>query len=171
MAVQPDPDRKRGIGVGLPERTTPFGIPQIEIEVVDKPHLPAPLHVRVRRVLLTLRLPRPPHRRLLLGDPDQHHPTLAALAGCLGDQRRRDLLLVLALREIHHRDALDPREPVYLGHVGSADLPESRRRGDLVSTLPAQEPTHPTHRLQLRHIGLQKDPVNRTTGERDVIAQ
>src|SRR5512144_1613136 len=63
------------------------------------------------------------------------------------------------------------REPVNFGDISRADLPERRRGGNLVPALPAQVLTHPAHRLQLRHIGLQEDPVHRTTGERDVITQ
>src|SRR5262245_1034651 len=51
VPVEPDPHRPRGVGVGLPKRPTPLGIPQVEVEVVDETHLPAPLHVRMRRAL------------------------------------------------------------------------------------------------------------------------
>jgi len=125
----------------------------------------------MRGVFLSLRLPRPPHRRLLLGDPDQHYLPRAASGGCLVDQRTRDLFLVLTLGEMPHRNAVRGGEPMNLGNIGIADLPERCRGRDWVPALPAQELIHPAHGLQLRHIGLQEDPVDRTTGERDVVPQ
>ena len=65
--------------------------------MIDKAHLPTPLHVRMRRMLLALGLPRPPHRGLFLRDPDQHHPPVTAVAFGGLDQRAGDLLLVLPL--------------------------------------------------------------------------
>ncbi|HEY2671090.1 MAG TPA: hypothetical protein VGJ07_12040 [Rugosimonospora sp.] len=103
--------------------------------------------------------------------PDQHHPPVATL-GCGGvDQRPCDGLLVLALAEMDHRDAVGLGELVHLTHVAVADLPERRRGWDRISPLPAQELTHPTHRLQLRYIGLQEDPVHRPAGERHMITK
>ena len=37
--------------------------------------------------------------------------------------------------------------------------------------LPVQELTHPAHGLQLRHIGLQKNPIHRSADERHMIPQ
>jgi hypothetical protein len=122
-------------------------------------------------VLLTLGLPGPPHRTLLLRDPDQHHLPVAAL-GCGGfDQRAGHRLFVLALGEAIHRDAVGLGEAIDLPHVGLTDASEGRRGRDLIPALPAQELAHPTHRLQLGYIGLQEDPVHRAAGERDVIPQ
>src|SRR3954449_9712387 len=42
VPVEPDPHRPGGIGVGLPKRPAPVGGPQVEVEVVDKAHLPSP---------------------------------------------------------------------------------------------------------------------------------
>ena len=74
-----------------------FGIPQVEIEVVDKAHLPTAVHVRMRRMLLALGLRRPPHRGLFLRDTDQHYRPVTAVAFGGLDQRPRDLLLVSPL--------------------------------------------------------------------------
>ena len=61
--------------------------------------------------------------------------------------------------------------PVNLGGIRLADLPERRRRRDRVPPLPAQELAHHTHALQPRHIRLQENPVHRSAGERHVIPQ
>ena len=74
--------------------------------MVDEDHLPAPLHLRMGPLLLTLRLPRLPRRRLLLRDADQHDPPVATLRGSGVDQRTGVVLLVLTLREVHHRDGV-----------------------------------------------------------------
>ena len=125
----------------------------------------------MRRMLLALGLPRPPHRGLFLRDADQHHPPVTALAFGSLDQRAGDLLLVLALGEPAHRDPILLRPPVYLGDVGVADLAERRRGRDPEPFLPVQELADPTHTLQLRNVGLQKDPVHRAAGQSDVIPQ
>jgi hypothetical protein len=65
--------------------------------MVDEGHLPAPLHVRMPETLLTLRLPRPPDQRLLLRNPNQHHPPVTTLGGRGVKQRPRNRLLVLTL--------------------------------------------------------------------------
>ena len=171
VTVQPDPDRIRRIRIGLPERPAPFRIPQVEVEVVDERHLPAPLHVRMRGVFLSLRLPRSPHRRLLLRDPDQCHCALTAAGRGGVDVRAGDRFLVLTLPEVDHRHAMVFRPAVHLGDVGVTDLPERRRRRDYKPPLPTQELTHPAHGLQLRHVRLQEDPVDRPASERDVIPQ
>jgi len=120
---------------------------------------------------LALGLPRTPHRSLLLRDADQRHPASAALGRGGGDERPGDLLLVLTLGEVDHRDAVDLGEPVHLTRVALANLPERRRGRDAEPPLPAQELAHPAHRLQPRHIRLQEDPVDRTARERHMITQ
>jgi len=77
VAIQPQPDRKRCVSVGLPERRAPFRIPEIEIEVIDIGHLAAPIHVRMAGLLLPFPRPRSPDRCLLLRHADEHHPVLA----------------------------------------------------------------------------------------------
>src|SRR5487761_648952 len=81
VTVEGDPDRPRTVGVGLPKRAAPIGIPEVEVEVVHERRLAAPLHVRLSRVLLALRPPRFPAERLLLSDAEQNHSTIAALLG------------------------------------------------------------------------------------------
>src|SRR5215472_10023433 len=68
---------KGRVGVGFPERRAPFGIPEIEIEVIDIGLLASPVHVRVGRLLLSLPRPRFPNRRLLLCHPDEHDAVLS----------------------------------------------------------------------------------------------
>ena len=79
VAVEPPPDRIRRVGVGLPKRATPLGVPEVEVEVVDVGHLTAPLHMRMRRRFLSFALPGTPHRCFLLSNADQHHPLLPFL--------------------------------------------------------------------------------------------
>jgi hypothetical protein len=122
-------------------------------------------------MLLALGLPGPPHRGLFLRDADQHHFSVAAVAFGGLDQRAGDPLLVLPLGEPAHWNIVRLGPPVHLGDVGVADLAERRRRGNPEPLLPVHKLTHPAHRLQLRHISLQKDPIHRSTGERHVIPQ
>jgi hypothetical protein len=56
-------------------------------------------------------------------------------------------------------------------HVRVANLTECGRRWNLKVAPPSPERTDLSHRLQLRYIGLQKDPVNGAILERDVISQ
>jgi hypothetical protein len=105
------------------------------------------------------------HRALFLRD----HPPVTAVAFGGLDQRPGDLLLVLPLGEPAHRDRVLLRPPVHLGDVGGADLAERRRRRNSEPLLPVQKLTHPAHRLQFRHIGLQKNPIHRSTDERHMI--
>jgi hypothetical protein len=72
---------------------------------------------------------------------------------------------------VDHRNALRGRELVHLGHIRIADLAERRRRRDREAALPVQVLTNPSDRLQLGHVGLQEDPVDRTAGEPDVVSQ
>ena len=171
MSVEVDPDRPGRIGVGLDERWAPLRIPQVEVEVVHEGRLSAPLHVRVPGLLLALGWPRPPHRRLLLGDADQHHLAVTALVGAGVDQRSGLGLFALTLAEVHHRDPVDLGETVDLFDVAVADLPERRRGRDPEPALPPQEPAHLAHRLQLGHITLQEEAIHRPTGERGVVPQ
>jgi hypothetical protein len=171
VAVEPQPDRAGGIGVGLPERRPPLRVPQVEVEVVDEGHLPAPLHVRVRRAPLALGRPRPPHRCLLLRDADQRHP--AGASGRRGpDEGPSDLLLLLlAFGEVAHRDPVLLREPVHPGHIRLTDLPKRRRRRNREPALPAQELTYHARALPPRHIRRQEDPVHRAAREPHMIPQ
>jgi hypothetical protein len=125
----------------------------------------------MRRVFVSLGLPGPPHRRLLLGDADEHHRTVPTLASGRLDQRPGDRLLVVALGEAHHRDVVRRGEAVDRPNVPVSDLAEGSRRRDREPTLPAQELAHPTHRLQLRHVRLQEDPIDTPAGERHMITE
>jgi len=99
-----------------------------------------------------------------LRDPDQHHTIL--IFSCGGFQIRQcHLLFVLALLKMHHRDLMPLGELVNGFDVGVADLAKSGRRGDSEFSLPAQEFAYVPHGLQLRHIGLQEDPVDTSAAE------
>src|SRR5204862_1619210 len=96
-------DRIGRIGVRFPEGASPLRVPQVEVEMVDEHHLPAPVHVRMRPLLLTLSGPRAPRRRLLLADADQYHSLVPVACGGfkIGPG---DFLLVLTLLEMHQRN-------------------------------------------------------------------
>ncbi len=83
----------------------PFGIPKINVEVVDEDHLAAPLHMRMGRLLLPLRLPRAPRGGLFLGAADQDHLALTALFSRRAQQWLSKLLLVLAFGKVANRNA------------------------------------------------------------------
>jgi hypothetical protein len=125
----------------------------------------------MREMLLTLGLPRAPHRRLLLRDPDQHHPPVTALGRGGGQQRPSDPFLALALAEVDHRNVVGFGPAMNLGHIGRADLPERGRGRDREPALTIEELAHPADRLQLRHVGLKEDPIHRAAGQRHVLAQ
>src|SRR5712692_7636399 len=66
VPVEPQPNRKGGVGVGLPKGPAPLRIPEVKVEMIHEGHLPAPVHVRVRVLFLTLPGPGTPSRGLLL---------------------------------------------------------------------------------------------------------
>ena len=80
-------------------------------------------------------LPRPaaPDRRLLLGDPEQDDPALAAVGGGRLDERPGDRFLVLALGEADDRDVVRGRPALELGGVALTDLAEGGRTRDPVA--------------------------------------
>jgi hypothetical protein len=69
------------------------------------------------------------------------------------------------------RHTLGRGPAVYLGDIGIADLAEGGRGWDREPTLMMEELADPADSLQLWHVGLQEDPVHRTTRESDVITQ
>jgi hypothetical protein len=105
--------------------------------VVDERHLPPPLHVGVRRVLLALGLPGAPGGGLLLCDADHHHTAVAALASRSLQKRAGHRFLVLPLLEVNHANLVLLGIAVYRLHVGFTDLPERCRGRDPKSPLPA----------------------------------
>jgi hypothetical protein len=94
--------------------------------VVDEQRLAAVGEVRVPGRPAVL--PAPPARHPLLGDPDQHHP-LAALVFGRGQVRPGDLLLGLALGEVHHRDLVRGDERLDVAHQPIVVAGQARRRG------------------------------------------
>ena len=171
VAIQPEPNRKWSVGVGLPEGRAPLGIPQIEIEVVDEDHLTAPLHMRMAGFLLALLLPRTPGGCLLLSDANEDDLAFAALLSRGAQQWLDDLLLVVTLGEVANGNAVRFGPAVDSGDVGFADLAKGRRRWDRKAALPIQEQAHLADRLELGDIRLQKQAINRAAGQRDVVAQ
>src|SRR6266511_5747568 len=82
-------------------------------------------------MLVALGLPRPPHRRLLLADADQHHLALTTLGCSRLKERTGELFFVLTLLEAHHRHAVLDGEPFDLFDQPVTDCSERRRRRDL----------------------------------------
>src|SRR5207344_1607446 len=128
VPVQPDPDREGRIAVDLPERRAPLRIPQVEAEVVDEGHLPAPLLQNPSPAVPSLARPGPPCRGLLLADADHDDLALAASSGSL-QVRARDLLPVIALGEADHRDGVLPGEVPDRCLIGLPHLAERLRGG------------------------------------------
>src|SRR5438552_13874299 len=82
-------------------------------------------------------------------------------------QRLGDLFLVVTLGEVANGNAVSFGPAVDRGHVGFADLAEGSRRWDRKTTLVIEEQAHLADRLQLGHVGLQNDAIDRTTRQRD----
>src|SRR6266516_2429955 len=82
LTVEPKPNRKRRIGISLPESPSPFRVPEVEVEVVDVGHLAPPVHVRVRFLLMPLPGLRTPRRCFFLSDSDEYD----ALLACTGSR-------------------------------------------------------------------------------------
>ena len=70
-----------------------------------------------------------PHRRLLLGDAQEHDPALATRRRGGVDERPGDRLLVLALGEVDDRDVLGLGPAMELGDVGSPIRPKAAELG------------------------------------------
>src|SRR5262249_11284691 len=156
MPVEPKPNRKRGIGVGLPERSTPFRIPEIKIEVIDIGHLPTPIHVGMGCLLLSFPRPRPPNRGLLLCDADQHYAILC-FTSCRFQVRASQLFFILSLVELHDGDLMFFGKAVDGFYVLLTNLAKCSRGRNLELLLPAQEFTHIPNRLKFGYVGLQED--------------
>lgn len=139
--------------------------------MVDVRHLATPVHVRVPELLLASANPGAPDRRLLLCDPDQDHLARATFPGRRLDQGSGDGLFVLALLEVPDRDALGLGPALYRLYVTPADLSESGRRRDLVAPLPVEEDADQPDRLQLGHVGLQEDAVDRSHSQGHLVAE
>jgi hypothetical protein len=72
---------------------------------------------------------------------------------------------------MHHLDAVLTGEAFDGLGVLLTDLPEGRRRWNPEAPLPAQERAHLPDCLQLGHVPLQEDPVQRPALEGHVIPQ
>src|SRR5215469_14458491 len=96
MAVEPKPNGKRSIGVGLAEASTPFPIPQVKVEMIDVGHLSPPVHVGVGGFFLTFAWPGFPDRGLLLCPSNEDNPILTFLGRRL-QVGESDFFFVLAI--------------------------------------------------------------------------
>jgi hypothetical protein len=113
--------------------------------------------------------PAPPRARLLLRDTDQHHPEASLALGAL-KVLASDVLLAVLLGEAHHRQLVVQRELIDRLAVRAADLAQQHRRRDPEPAVQQKPDQHP-RRLQLRHVALHEQPVDRSHSQRDVIGQ
>jgi hypothetical protein len=81
-----------------------------------------------------------------------------------------DLLLHIALHELHRRDLIADDEIVDLIDVLAADLAQHRRRRDREPAI-QQKPDHLPLGHQPRHIPLQEQPVHRPDLQAHVIGE
>src|SRR6516164_156995 len=120
MAVEPKPDGKRSIGVGLAEGPTPLLIPQVKVEMIDVGHLSPPVHVGVGGFFLTFAWP---------GFPDGG--------------------LLLCLLEFQAGNVVVFGKTLDGTHVLLANLAKGGRRRDREISLPAEKTADVAHGLQL----------------------
>jgi hypothetical protein len=170
VAIQPQPDRKGRIGIGLPERCAPFRIPEIEIEVIDQGHLATPIHVRVTGLLLPFPRPRSPDGGFLLRHADQHHPVFAfpRRSFQIGP---RCFFFLLSLFEVHNGNMLSLGIAIDSLYIRIADFAKRGRRRNWVLPLPPKKRTYIPHGLEFGYVSLEKDAVDGTASERHVVPE
>ena len=117
VPVKPEPYRIGSVRVGFPESLSPLRIPNVEVEVVYIGHLPPPLHVRMRDLILAFCFPRSPHPRLFLRDPDEDDSILLTFSRSRFEIGASQLFLVLPLLETNHRYVVgfgEVADPLYI---------------------------------------------------------
>ena len=120
-------------------------------------------------MLGALLLPRSPHRRLLLGDADEHDARLTDFGGGF-HVGANEFLLGLALFEVDDRNVIGLGVAVDGLDVGVTELAEGC--GGRVGEAAAQEEAgNKAGRLEVGHVGLEEDPVDAAAGERDPVPQ
>jgi len=105
-----------------------------------------------------------------LGDADQDYLALTALFSRRTQQWLSNLLLVLAFGKVANRNAFGLSPAVDGGHVRVTNLTEGSRRRDLEPTA-IEELADLADRLELGHVRLQKEAIDRTTGQGDVVTK
>src|SRR5260370_2872947 len=158
MPIQPKPNRKRSIGVGLAERGTPFGIPKVKIEMVGVGHLPAPIHVGMNSLFLSFAQPSAPDRGSLLGRSDQDHAILARCS-CGLQIRASQVLFVLSLPELHPGNVPLCRKAIDGLRILLADLAQCRRGWNTGVSLSTQDAAYQPDGLQVGDVVLAEDSI------------
>ena len=105
---------------------------------------------------------------LLLRPPDEQHPLLA---GEPGEVLVHDVVLALALAEVHPRHLLIAGEAAHRRGERVGDLPQRRGRGDRQPELALDVAQQPTGVLQLRHVDVAVHPVDALDLEHHVIGE
>jgi hypothetical protein len=166
VAVDAQPGVVGEIRAELEEERPEVGVHGVDVEVVDHPrgaHDP-----RIRRPLGVTTLLGAEQPGLLLGTADEQHPLL----GCeLGQVLVHEVVLALALGEVHPRHVLVTGEAAHRVAEPIADLPQRCGRGDRQPELPVHEPDEPGLVLQPGHVHVEIHPVDALHLEHHVIGQ
>ena len=156
VPVDPNLGRVREVGADLDERRPEVVIPEVEVVAGDA--AVGLVKGEPRDAVGSLALGAGEHVRVLLRDPDRGHPGPAGLG--LRDEVGPHLLdLAVGLGEPHHRDVLLVGEAIHRPTERRPDLVEDRRGRDRIPQVRGQEADHLPADLQVRHIGVQVDPI------------
>jgi hypothetical protein len=114
---------------------------------------------------------RPVDRRLLLRLADEQHALGRARCHKARQVLLRHLVLPLPSRERDQRHPLLPDEPLDRRHERPADRRHQRRRRDRLPAVAPEEPHHPAHMLQARHVHVQIQPIDPLDLQRHVLGK
>jgi hypothetical protein len=146
-------------GGELEEERAEVLIHAVHAELVH--HRRGPHDPRVGPAVRGAALLGPEHGVLLLRPPDEQHP-LPAPRRLEGSQVLvHHLVFALAPGEVNARDAMAVSESGQPGREVPAHRGDRRGGGDRQAQVAMDEPEHPLHPLQLRHVQVQVHPVDR----------
>jgi hypothetical protein len=98
-------------------------------------------------------------------------PPRAAGGGLRGEVGPHHVDLAVSLGEAHHRDVLVVGEPRHRQPERCSDLVEDRRRRDRIEQVRGQKTHHLPTDLQIRHVGVEVDPVQALQIQRDMAVE
>ena len=166
MAVEAQLGVVRKIGAELQEERAEVGVDGVDVELVDHPgglHDPRiGLPVSVAAAL------GPEQVGFLLGPPDEQHPLLG---GEPGEVFVHDVVLALALAEVHPGHLLIAGEAAHRRGERVGDLPQRRGRGDRQAELALDVAEQAAGVLQLGDVDVAVHPVDALHLEHHVIGQ
>jgi len=108
------------------------------------------------------------HPGLLLRAADEQHPLLGVKPGQV---LVHDVVLALALDEIHPRHSLLAGKPAHRRAEPVGDLPQRGGRGDRQPQLALDVAQQPTGMLKLRHVDVAVHPVDALHLEHHMIVE